>query len=1201
MPRRFAPSPLILSLTLPLMFAATACSAQPADDAPRPAAHPLAAKPVAIPDPPAAGSVDLPRYPSISPDGRTVAFSWRGDIWKVPAQGGPALRLTAHPGDDLASAWSPDGGRLAFNSDRTGYLNLFVMDADGTDVQQVTAEDRSIFLHDWASDGESSYLTVASYYEPDVHKEPRPYRVGPAGGPIDRLHDAFGRQPAVSPDGRYVAFVRGRAPWDRPFATNSDNRDLWLYDRQTQTFRQLTTNPGNDGKPKWLDNDTLIYQSARPPARVNLYTLDLDDESDDDATPLTSFDENVRHFDVARDGKRAVVQVWDRLYTLDLGDAEDEQIEQAQPVELAITASTDLDDRVLVKTLPGDLDEAVVSPDGKVVAVSVHGEVYIRTIDSENPPQRVTRSAARDQQLAWSPDGVKLYFVSDQDGTQSIYAATVTLTRTEIETAVKEASPVRGAFTPPDNPENPDAQAENPEAQPPAPDPTRWHDAMQFAIAPIVQTPDHDSDPSPSPDGKTLAFRRGNGDLMLLDLATGEEKLFFAAWDRGTHWVWSHDCRYLAISTEDQDHNADIWLGPVDASTPPVNITRHPAHDINPTFSADGKILTFVSYRNDGQGDLYALYLDQALETYTAQQLEDYYKQAAEAAKKLKPLPVPGKDADDKPADVAEAAKDAAEQVQLTRPEDQAEQAGEPDEDGEQQPQDEPQEKPEAEPKPKPEPLVYDLDDAYLRIRRLTSTGASEYNAAVLPGGDRVLFSRGGDLYIINWKGEEEKKLADGVNPFNLTPNGTQLALIKSGNAQSLAVDSAKTTAVAFPGSIRIDREQANAQRFAEAARALSTMFYDPTYKGMDWDTITAKYAALAQRAWTTDEFDDVANQYLGLLDASHMGIRGPGRAATNSQPNGYLGARYERVENGYKVVEVYPQTPAADGPMRLQVGDIITAIDFSVLEPKDTVPARLVGRVGQETPVTVLRQPAPAEGDEQPDAEPQSLILLITPISYNQLDDLAYDNWQRNNKQQVDAWSGGKLGYIHIKSMNATSLAEFERDLYAACAGKSGMVIDVRDNGGGWTTDRLLASIMTRRHAYTVPRGADPDRTNSYPNDRLFITRYNLPMNALCNQNSFSNAEIFSHAFKTLGRGTLVGQTTAGGVISTGSARLLDGTTIRIPFRGWYLPDGTDMENNGAVPDLMIPQTPESEVANEDPQLKAAVDDLMKRLDEAE
>ena len=189
-------------------------------------------------------------------------------------------------------------------------------------------------------------------------------------------------------------------------------------------------------------------------------------------------------------------------------------------------------------------------------------------------------------------------------------------------------------------------------------------------------------------------------------------------------------------------------------------------------------------------------------------------------------------------------------------------------------------------------------------------------------------------------------------------------------------------------------------------------------------------------------------------------------------------------------------------------------------------------------------------------------------------------------------------MGYAHIRGMSQPSLDEFERDLFAATEGRDGLIVDVRNNGGGWTADRLMASLMAQPHAYTVPRGADPSDTSGYPQDRLFIQRYTLPVNMLCNEKSFSNAEIVSHAFKTLGRGTLVGQQTYGGVISTGGTSLLDGTSVRLPFRGWYLPDGTDMENNGAIPDIIVVQTPQDEASGHDAQLKAAVDDLLLRMD---
>lgn len=1161
---------------LPCALAAllfSACAAGPVDEPP----HPLAGKAIALPQPLQPGQVDLPRYPSISPDGKAICFSWRGDLWRVNAQGGQASRLTVHPGLDDYSVWSPDGKQIAFNSMRSGFRNAHRMNDDGTDVQQVTREDRFLFINGWADD---NTLSLTGYLEADVHRSPRPYSVATTGGTITRLHEAFGGSPVVSPDGRHVAFVRGRSAWDRPFITNSNNRDLWLYNRDDKTFHRLTRNLGNDGKPRWLNNNSLIYLSARPPARANLYTFNINN-GENNAAALTTFsDDDVQHFDISRDGKTAVLHVWDKLYTLDLTNP------QAQPVALNITAPTDTDDLTLVKQLSGKTNVSALSPDGKVMAMSIHGELFVRTIDSKNPAQRITNTIALDYQPAWSPDGRELYFTSDRDGTLSIYRAKVALTRTEIKDAIsniknvkeedtnvntipdieldikpgdQEAKPIRGANTPDTvsgNHQKKDATEgdQDPNA------PERWHDAVRFEIEPVVVTNAQDADPSPSPDGKTLSFRRENGQIVLLDLATNHERVFLDSWDSSAHWVWSHDSRHIAVSYQDQDHNADIWVGLVDGSKPLVNITKHPASDRLPSFSQDSKILTFVSSRNDDQYDVYTVYLDKELETFTPQQLADYYKQTTDQANKRLPLgaqPAPTEGQENNTVDDS-GPKDAAS-----------------DDETDEEEQD-------------PQPL--DLDDAYQRLRRLTNTRDNEWDAQVLPGGNRVAYTRGDDGYVVNWDGKNEKKIADNLDLQHLSLTGTQAVGIQSGHAVTVAIDGGETKKVDIEGTIRVNRVALQKQRFIECSRAITMNFYDGSYKGIDWSAATTKYAQLASRAWTADDFDDIANRYLGLLDASHMGIRSPKPSAPNSQPNGRLGASYERVADGYRVIEIEPKTPAAEGVMRLQVGDIITAIDFKPLIETDTVAFRLAGRVGQETAITVQR-----EVDEK--AKRAELFLLITPISYRAYDDIRYQNWQLANRAKVDELSKGRLGYIHIESMNESSLAEFERDLYAACEGKKGLIIDVRDNGGGWTTDRLLASIMTRRHAYTVPRGADANRTNSYPNSRLFIPRYNLPINAMCNENSFSNAEIFSHAFKTFERGTLVGNTTAGGVISTGSTRLLDGTSIRLPFRGWYLPDGTDMENNGAVPDLLITQSPEDESAGRDAQLESAVTDLLNRL----
>jgi len=267
----------------------------------------------------------------------------------------------------------------------------------------------------------------------------------------------------------------------------------------------------------------------------------------------------------------------------------------------------------------------------------------------------------------------------------------------------------------------------------------------------------------------------------------------------------------------------------------------------------------------------------------------------------------------------------------------------------------------------------------------------------------------------------------------------------------------------------------------------------------------------------------------------------------------------------------------------------VITAIDLQPIGPTDTLESMLTGAVGKETIVTIRRT--------LDDGTAAELNTLITPISGGALNSLKYDAWRQRNAELVNEWSDGRVGYIHVRAMSQSSLNVFERDLFAAAGGKDGLLVDVRNNGGGWTADRLLASIMVRPHAYTIPRGADPEAIGHYPQPRLFIQRYTQPVNMLCNEKSFSNAEIVSHAFKTLGRGTLVGRETNGSVISTGATSLIDGTRVRVPFRGWYVLDGTDMEVRGAVPDLIVDQTPADETSGTDAQLRAALDDLMKRL----
>ncbi|NJN14716.1 MAG: hypothetical protein HC813_03655 [Planctomycetes bacterium] len=270
----------------------------------------------------------------------------------------------------------------------------------------------------------------------------------------------------------------------------------------------------------------------------------------------------------------------------------------------------------------------------------------------------------------------------------------------------------------------------------------------------------------------------------------------------------------------------------------------------------------------------------------------------------------------------------------------------------------------------------------------------------------------------------------------------------------------------------------------------------------------------------------------------------------------------------------------------RLQPGEVILSVDGRRLDPAIDLGRQLTGPAERELLLQVL------------DAEGKERSVTLSPITYGQFRGLLYEEWIRQTRAKVAELTGGRAGYLHVRGMVWPSFERFEAEIYKEGHGKEALLIDVRDNGGGFTADHLLTVLCQPDHAYTVPRGGGP----GYPQDRLVYARWSKPIVVLCNQNSFSNAEIFAHAIQTLGRGPVVGVTTAGGVISTGGTGIMGFAFLRLPFRGWFLRgSGTNMELNGCVPDRIVPMAPEELAPDRDPQLAAACALIPKASDEAE
>ena len=375
---------------------------------------------------------------------------------------------------------------------------------------------------------------------------------------------------------------------------------------------------------------------------------------------------------------------------------------------------------------------------------------------------------------------------------------------------------------------------------------------------------------------------------------------------------------------------------------------------------------------------------------------------------------------------------------------------------------------------------------------------------------------------------------------------------------------------------------------YAEGTRVLTMGFYDPNFHGYDWKGLVNKYKPLALKASTAQDYSFVLNQLFGQLNASHMGYRAGTPERTNSDNIGLLGIEVRNTSKGAEVLYVLDNSVADKSKVSIQEGDVITKVNNQKVNKSINFYSLLKNTRGDEILLTL------SNGSE------------VVARTSGSLRTLQYEAWVSSRKKLVDKFSNGKLGYIHIQGMNAPSFERFERELKASGYGKEGIVIDVRYNGGGWTTDRLMAVLNVYQHAYTVPRGAAKNLekenkkfTKHYPfNERAILSVNTKPSVALCNENSYSNAEIFSHAYKNLGLGKLVGQPTFGAVISTGGYSLKRGY-VRMPFRAWYVAkSGKNMENEApAVPDYLVKNAPGSGFRGEDDQLKKAVEVLLEDL----
>ena len=1101
-------------------------------------------------------------HPGLSPDGKLMVFSWNGDIWSVATAGGSATPLTGAPAREDYPRISPDGKSLAFISDREGSPQIFIMPVAGGPARQVTFHTGGYTLLGWTADGKKLLAQVVRDHDWTRSPE-RMVLVDPARrGKDELLLDATGKDGSLSPDLARLLFVREGAQWWRKGYHGSQAWQLWNYDRGTGQFTRLLQNPplasgaavlhaGERGalSPLWKPDGKGFYYVGGQSGSFNLWSHDLATGTGRQVTHFT--DDSVVQPTLSADGSTLVFRHLFDLYSLNPDSGK-------PPLKIAITASVDRPRTPVERRILSTATQAAFTSDGLEIAFIAGGDVWVMDTELKEPRQ-VTRTPEEERSLTFSPDNASLYFVSDAGG------------KTEIIQATRADSS------------------------------RYWWQNDQFGLQTITSDGGAKSGLQFSPDGSKLALVLGRGDLAVID-PDGKNGKVLSAGFSAPDFDWSPDGKWLAYSRQDADFNSDIHILPLDGSRPAFNVSRHPDNESDPVWSPDGKILAFTGRRSGDEVDIHYLFLRAEDDEISSRE-----RSLEKALEKMKGRRT-----------TARATPPAG-----ARP------MGEPA-------------KP-AEPGPTTKPAVpavlIDFERMQERLRTIRIADSAESSLFWSPDGKKLGFTgtvsgtRG--TYSVEFPDSLTPKplqagtgtnprwlknntvvwLASGV-PASFTPGGATPATSSPATptpprqrgapptvASPPAGGEPAGTTYRFSAQQELNLPSRHAAVFDLCWRTMRDNWYDERLNNRDWAKVREKYLPMAATAPDPETLAVVINLMLGELNGSHLAFSLTGGSAPARRgapapvvPEAPPSTKWSRTTMhtgmlfeekfpgpGWQIRAVLPGGPAAHKRHGLKVGEVVTAVDGQRVTPGIDPAGLLTVAPNSDIRLTVL------------DIQGKERAVMLRPITYAQARPLLYPLWITANRLKVDQMSAGTLGYLHIEAMDQASFEKFEEALYDAGTGKQGLIIDVRENGGGSTADLLLTALTQPEHAVTIPRGSS---VPGYPQDRKIFATWSKPIVVLCNQNSFSNAEIFSHAIKTLKRGKLVGVTTAGGVISTGGTGIMDMGFLRLPARGWYLTTtGEDMEMNGAEPDVLLWPEPQDRAQGVDRQLEKGVEILKQEV----
>ena len=1047
------------------------------------------------------------RYPALSPDGKTIAFGYKGDIYTVPASGGLAMPLTIHEAQDMMPVWSHDGKSIAFASDRYGNFDVFIMPATGGAPVRLTYNSAADYPSDFTPDDKnvifgSARNAPAESVRFSIRLFRNLYKV-PVGGGRSVLLSAAGMENAhYNSTGTQLVFqdTKGYEDEWRKHHTSSVTKDIWLMDAKAATYRKLSGYAGEDREPVFSHDDQYVYYLSEKNGSQNVYKMPVLNKMAEQQ--LTRFTTNpVRHLSASNDNTLCFTYDGE-IYTMKEG---------SQPQKVAITIIND--GRAGVeKNVPvnGNTTEFAVNPNGKEIAFVTRGEIFVTAVDG-GQTKRITNTPQQERMVQWSPDGKTLIYASERNDSWDIYKTTI----------------VR-------------------------PDEPYFFTATVLKEEPVIATGAEEYQPFYSPDGKEIAYIENRNILKVYNIASKKSRVVLPEGQNHSYsdgdwsFQWSPDSKYILADDQKGYFSAsntaliDVMS---DTSMYPVNSGFD---EYNSKWFLGGKMMTWLSNKegrkslaNQGSSefDVFAVFFDKNL--YDQYNLsDDDYKLWKEKEDKSK------KDSSDAGKKKVATKKDTL--------------------------------------------IKLDLENLNQRIVKLTINSSSISDYVLNNDASKLYylsaFEKGYDLWVTEPRTKETKILAKlGGTPggIEMSSDGKSLFVSNGGRLVQVNADNGKVTPIAIDGEMVLNKDAERQYIFDHVWRQTKEKFYDPNMQGVDWASYKKIYAKFLPHISNNYDFQELLSEMLGELNASHTGGRyRPQDPAGDITPS--LGLLYDETYTGagLKISEVIAGGPADKATSKIVAGCLIKKINGEPIT--DTVDwAKYLNRVTGDNTLLTLYNPTTKTTFEE----------VVKPITAGAESGLLYARWVKKETEMVNKLSGGKIGYVHVESMNDESLREVYDKALGENLEKQALIVDTRFNGGGWLHDDLNTFLTGKTYLKFAPqshllKGGEP------------LGRWQKPSCVLMSESNYSDAFIFPYVYKQNGDGKLIGMPVPGTGTAVWWETQIDPTIVfGIPMVATIGKEGRPTENLQVNPDIRVPLLYEDFLKGKDDQLEAAVKEMLQEV----